>query len=122
MPKFLIDENLSPRLATILRSLGHNAVAVRDIGLRGHDDTVILAWAIAHERVIITRDWEFGQVAFWHAAGRVGMVILRSMSQRVGAHAAILRMLHHEGALRDERLASTLLLGMPTSYRWWPPE
>lgn len=54
-PKFLIDENLSPRLAQYLRlSLGFDAVHVNEIGMSGASDEDLLARAIAEHRVIMT--------------------------------------------------------------------
>lgn len=46
MSKFLIDENLSPLVAFHLRKCGYRAFAVRDLGLKGKSDEVILAFAI----------------------------------------------------------------------------
>lgn len=119
MARFLIDENLSPRLAAFLRSLGHDAVAVRDVGLRGRDDAVVLAWTREHRRIIVTRDREFGEVAFWQTTGGSGVVLLRTVSQQVSAHQALLHRLHREGRLGDERLATALLIATPTESRWW---
>lgn len=45
MPKFLIDEALSPFLAGFLQELGYEAVAVREVGLKGKSDREIVAWA-----------------------------------------------------------------------------
>ena len=119
MPRFLIDENLSPRLAVFLRALGYDAVAVRDVGLRGHSDTALMKWAKDHGGIIVTRDVELGEVTFWQAEGRIGMVILRSASQHVRAHEAVLHTLHRQGVLQDDRLAHALLVSTPTGYRWW---
>jgi predicted nuclease of predicted toxin-antitoxin system len=119
MPKFLIDENLSPRLAALLRSLGYDAVAVREVGLLGQHDRVIFRWVRTHHRVVITRDWEFGQVAYWQTAGRVGVIMLRSLSQQLSAHEAILQRLHRERRLQDEQLAEALLIATPADSYWW---
>ena len=53
---FLIDENLSPSLIIQLKKLGYNAVAVRDTGLRGAEDQVIVQWAQKNNAIIITCD------------------------------------------------------------------
>ena len=42
---FVIDESLSPLLVQKLRYLGYEAVAVREIGLRGAMDIDIVKWA-----------------------------------------------------------------------------
>ena len=119
MPSFLIDENLSPRLASFLRSLGYDAIAVRDVGLRSHPDSTILAWAKRHHRVIITRDVEFGEMAFWQAKGEVGIVVLRTISQQMRAHRAVLERLHRQGFLKNQQLAGGLLMATPSISRLW---
>jgi len=42
VPKFLIDENLSPILAQYLRSLDYKAKALREFGLKGKSDKEII--------------------------------------------------------------------------------
>jgi predicted nuclease of predicted toxin-antitoxin system len=42
--KFLVEENLSPLIAEYLREKGYQAVAKREIGLKGKDDKKILGW------------------------------------------------------------------------------
>lgn len=39
--KFLLDENISPKTAHFLKKLGHDAVHVRDVNLRGVSDNKI---------------------------------------------------------------------------------
>jgi predicted nuclease of predicted toxin-antitoxin system len=54
-PRFLIDENLSPRLAQHLRLVhGYDAVHVRDVGLLGATDEKVLSWAIEADRIVVT--------------------------------------------------------------------
>jgi predicted nuclease of predicted toxin-antitoxin system len=60
--RFLLDENLSPRHANTVRSLGHDAVSVLELGLSGVDDSVVRAAAIEQNRILITLDADFGNV------------------------------------------------------------
>jgi len=56
-PRFLIDENLSPMLAAhLIGTHGFDAVHVNDVGLRGASDPVVLAYATAEDRVIVTNN------------------------------------------------------------------
>ncbi len=48
--RFLLDNNLSPRLADPLRAAGHDVVHVRDIGLGSATDTVVIDEARAQGR------------------------------------------------------------------------
>ncbi len=43
--RFLVDNNLSPVLAEILRTAGHDVSHVREIGLQAAKDEVVLARA-----------------------------------------------------------------------------
>lgn len=54
--KFLLDENLSPRLARRLISLSGALTHVRDIGLQRADDKIIWKWAKANAYTVITTD------------------------------------------------------------------
>lgn len=57
--KFVIDENLPPRLAAWLRERGHDVTHVSDsVGLGVHDGR-LASFAAADGRVIITKDADF---------------------------------------------------------------
>jgi predicted nuclease of predicted toxin-antitoxin system len=58
--RFLIDENISWRVAELLTKAGHDAVHVRDLNAEGVDDTDVMALAARDERVIISADTDFG--------------------------------------------------------------
>lgn len=67
--RFLVDAQLPPALALWLREAGYDAQAVREVGLRDADDTVIWRHALAHGWVIVTKDEDFVQRAHTGAAG-----------------------------------------------------
>lgn len=67
--RFLVDAQLPPALALWLREAGYDAQAVREVGLRDADDTVIWRHALAHRWVIVTKDEDFVQRAHTGAAG-----------------------------------------------------
>ena len=58
--RFLVDENLSPRLADHLRAAGHDVVHVRELGLTSAADAAILEVARTQNRVIVSADTDFG--------------------------------------------------------------
>ena len=60
--KFLLDENLSPLHAQTLRSLGHDAVSVVELGLSGSADPVVRLAAIESGRILITLDGDFANM------------------------------------------------------------
>jgi predicted nuclease of predicted toxin-antitoxin system len=60
--RFLVDANLSPRVAELLNAAGHDAIAVREVGLRDAPDNEILDHARADDRVVISHDTDFGSL------------------------------------------------------------
>jgi predicted nuclease of predicted toxin-antitoxin system len=52
MMRFLIDNALSPALAAVLSESGHDAVHVRDVGLRDGADDAIMQYATAEDRIV----------------------------------------------------------------------
>ena len=59
--KFVVDAQLPPALARLLRETGYDAFAVREIGLREVTDAEIWRYAIQQQAVIITKDADFAE-------------------------------------------------------------
>lgn len=57
--RLLIDENLDPQIAQILRTHGHEAVTVSEALELGARDPEIAAYARANESVVVTNDRDF---------------------------------------------------------------
>jgi len=55
-PKYLLDEQISPRAAEILRGLGVDCEAVSGSVRAGGDDTTIFRHAIREGRIMVTYD------------------------------------------------------------------
>ncbi len=65
--RYLADENLPGRLVAALRAIGHDVAWVRT-DAPGSDDRAVLARAAADQRVLVTFDKDFGELA-----GRAGL-------------------------------------------------
>jgi predicted nuclease of predicted toxin-antitoxin system len=60
--KFLIDESLSARVATLLTEAGHDAVHLGALELLGVPDTVVMAAATDAGRCVVSVDTDFGEL------------------------------------------------------------
>jgi predicted nuclease of predicted toxin-antitoxin system len=76
--KFLVDANMSPRFAELLRAAGHDAIAVRDLGLADASDDEILDHAASASQVIISHDTDFGTLLAFHRLSSPSFVLIRS--------------------------------------------
>jgi predicted nuclease of predicted toxin-antitoxin system len=76
--RFLVDANLSPRVAVRLRSAGHDATHVGDGGLLTADDLSILAHASTGRRIIISADADFATLLAVGGRSEPSLVLLRS--------------------------------------------
>lgn len=60
--KLLVDMNLSPRWVEVLRTNGIEAVHWSSVGNVRATDREIMAYAVLHQRVVLTHDLDFGAV------------------------------------------------------------
>jgi predicted nuclease of predicted toxin-antitoxin system len=71
--RFLADTGVDVRLVEWLRRRGHDAVHLRDEGLQRAPDEAVFAKALAEDRIVLTFDLDFGDLA----------VLLREPTARV---------------------------------------
>lgn len=58
--RFLVDNALSPVLATLLADAGHDAIHVRTLGMQRAEDVQIFDRAATDERIVVSADTDFG--------------------------------------------------------------
>ena len=75
--RFLIDNNLPPRMAEALIAAGHDAVHVRERGLAKADDAVIFDAAAAANRCLISQDTDFATLLATRRQGSPSVIIFR---------------------------------------------
>jgi predicted nuclease of predicted toxin-antitoxin system len=75
--RFLVDEDLPRSTKILLQQQGYEAVDVRDIGLRGASDAIIIAYAQTHGLCLLSSDLGFADIRNYPPAKYSGIVILR---------------------------------------------
>lgn len=80
--RFLIDNALSPELAQLLQTAGHDAVHVRERNLQRADDEMIFEAAAAENRVLVSADTDFGAILTLRGESKPSLIIFRHPSPR----------------------------------------
>jgi len=75
--RFLIDEDLRRSTGDLLRQYGHDAIDIRDIGLRGSKDSQIAAYAQKEGLCLLTGDFDFSDIRKYPPKQYRGLVILK---------------------------------------------
>jgi predicted nuclease of predicted toxin-antitoxin system len=76
--KLLLDANLSPEIARLLKEAGYDAIHVKDIGLLSAPDPEILQAAADAQRILVTADADFGALLALGSLASPSVVLLRS--------------------------------------------
>jgi predicted nuclease of predicted toxin-antitoxin system len=75
--RFLVDEDLPRLTKNLLQQYKHEAVDVRDIGLRGAKDYQIATYAQNEGLCIVTGDFDFSDVRNYPPGEYAGLVVLK---------------------------------------------
>ncbi len=75
--KSLVDEDLPVAAAELLRSSGHEAMHVRELGLRGSTDRALFDFAQSEHALIVSADLDFANILQFPVGSHRGIVVLR---------------------------------------------
>lgn len=76
--RLLLDQDVYATTARFLVALGHDVVSVAAVGLSRAQDQEILHMAQDQNRILVTRDRDFGNLVFVHNLG-AGVIYLRML-------------------------------------------
>jgi len=103
--RFLVDEDLPRAVDNLLKQHGHEAVDVRDIGLRGAKDAEIARYAQSQKLCILSGDLGFSDIRKYPPSEYAGLVVIRI--HRGATASFIVGLL--ESFLRRDNLVSELV-------------
>jgi predicted nuclease of predicted toxin-antitoxin system len=75
--RFLVDEDLPRTTAQVLSQANYPAEDVRDVGLRGHSDNEVFAYAQTHGQIVISADKGFTNTLRFPLGSHAGIVVVR---------------------------------------------
>lgn len=76
--KFLLDQNISPKVTRYLRNAGHDVVDTRELKLYDADDDMLWELAINEKRFFITFDLDFSDLRKYPPASESGTLVFRT--------------------------------------------
>jgi predicted nuclease of predicted toxin-antitoxin system len=75
--RVIVNENITGTVIRELRQRGHDVLSVKE-SMRGEDDVSILQRAEVEQRVIVTQDKDFGELAFkYRLPASCGIILFR---------------------------------------------
>ena len=109
--KFLIDNNLSPKVAEGLLRVGHDAVHIRDRNLAAAPDDLVLDTARVEGRVLLSADTDFGTLLAASGANAPSVLLIRRTSGRRADQVVGLILANLEAVADDLSRGAIVVLG-----------
>ena len=100
--KLIVDVGVGMAVEEALHEMGHDVLSVRDIDAR-MPDRKILQLAAAEDRLLITMDKDFGDLAVREGAAHAGVLLLRLEEATADEKARVVRQILDE---HGERIAN----------------
>jgi predicted nuclease of predicted toxin-antitoxin system len=112
--RFLLDNNLSPRLVELLRETGHDVLHVRDLNMQRAADEVVIEFARSAQRVLVSADTDFGTLLARSHATSPSFLLMRRVSGRRATEQAELIAANCETVREELEGGAVVVLGEET--------
>jgi predicted nuclease of predicted toxin-antitoxin system len=113
--RFLLDQDVYASTARLLASLGHDVMPVARIGLARASDSELLKTAREQNRILVSRDRDFGELVFLQDVG-AGVIYLRMLpSTQNAVHQELARVL---GEHSQDELGRAFVVVEPGRHRF----
>lgn len=113
--RFLLDQDVFALTARFLVDAGHDVVLVAQIGLSQASDEEILRTAHEQQRILVTRDRDYGNLVFVRAI-ETGVIYLRVLPTTANAvHTELARILQ---TYCEPELAGAFVVVEPDGHRF----
>ena len=101
--RFLVDADLPRSTNAIIQQYGHDAIDVRDVGLRSAPDHEIAQCARTHSLCIVTGDYDFANIRNYPPSEYTGIVVLSipNNSTSIYINQVLDAFMQQEGLLRQ---------------------
>lgn len=115
MLKILADECVYKKTVLFLKSQGYDIISIKDLGLSGANDRVVLEEANKSNRILLTADQDFGNIIAYPPETHKGIIVLKTLkNEEESIHFNLLKVLNEvEPAL----LAKSLIVVDSNKYR-----
>lgn len=112
---FFADECVYKVTVDLLPSWGHDVLTAQDVGLSGKPDEEILAYAVMHERVLITIDMDFSNIRHYTPKSHKGIIVAKIRPRNVSDVHRVLEYLLNN--TEPDRLSASLVIIDQSKYR-----
>ncbi|HMR99449.1 MAG TPA: DUF5615 family PIN-like protein [Anaerolineales bacterium] len=113
--RLFADECVYKVTVDLLRSWGHDAHTAQEADLAGKPDDQVLAYAIRHERVLITIDMDFSNIRHYPPKTHKGIIVAKMRPRNVEqVHHVLERLLD---IVEEKTLNQSLVIVDQNKYR-----
>jgi predicted nuclease of predicted toxin-antitoxin system len=113
--KMFADENLFEPIIDYLRSLGHDVISIRELGLPGISDDEVYQRACKEKQVIITMDKDFSRMFRFPAKKCGGIIVVKIYKWGVNETLSIFKRFYE--SLQEKDIVKNLVIITPEGVR-----